>query len=209
MSLPASNHVIYRVDTDIELDLATALHHWAPVAYDQLRKVAEHYNATISHQEMANIIIEETGIDTEMPMNSLVTKVMEICAAQAAKNNQPPLTSLCIKEDSTMPAAYARQARSEQVKAVEQATGTTLVHLGGDVDLYAAEHRLMCYRTFAKDVPADAVATLPKDLAERRSRAAVRAEKQRATARAEAPREVCTSCFTQLPASGVCQQCNF
>lgn len=209
MSLPTSNHVIYRVDDDVELDLATAMHRWAPVAYEALKTAATQYKSTISHQELANVIIEETGIDTEMPMNLLVTKVMEICAAQAARENEPPLTSLCVKEDGTMPAAYARQARSAQVTAVEQATGTTLADLDNDLDMYAAHHRLMCYRTHASNVPASAQPLLPDDLAQRRGRAAARAEKQKAAARAEAPRPVCMSCFTQLPASGICQQCDF
>ena len=209
MTLPTTNHVIYRVDTDVEIDLATALHHWAPVAYAELKKAAQQFNSTIRHQDMANVMIEETGIDTEMPMNIFVTKVMEVCAAQAAAKNEPPLTSLCIKDDSTMPAAYARQTRSSMVDALETATGTTLKDLDNDVDLYAAHHRLMCWQTYAPDVPAAATPTLPDDLAQKRVRAAVRADKQREQARKEAPRPVCLSCFTQLPASGRCQQCDF
>ena len=209
MTALTSNHVIYRVDTDVELDLTTALGHWAPVAYEQLKSAARQYDTVITHQDMANLVIEQTGIDTEMPLNTFISKVMEFCAAQAAKKNEPPLTSLCVKDDSTMPAAYVRQTRCAQVAAVEQATGTTLADFDDDVDRYAAEHRLMCWRTYASDVPADAVAHLPADLAERRERAAARAEKQRINARVEAPRPVCMSCFTQLPASGICQQCSF
>lgn len=195
--------------TEDDLTLEDALHAWVPIAYQALKDVASTYQATITREQLAARVQDEAEIAATLPQHSWLPKVLELCAAQAAKKGEPPIASLCLRADGTVGAMYPRMPKAAIVTGVEEATGTTLVALDGDVDLYAAEHRLLCYRTFAPGVPDNAVACLPDELAQRRERARNRAEKRKANEKAEAPRPVCMSCFTQLPASGICGNCEF
>ena len=52
------------------------------------------------------------------------------------------------------------------------------------------------------------VARIPEQVIVRRERADRAAERTRAAKREDEPQPVCPSCFTQLPASGVCWQCD-
>ena len=121
---------------------------------------------------------------------------------QAATAGDPPLTSLCLKTDGTVGTAYWRTPIAE---------GLTMPELVGepDVEADAAEHRLMCYRAYATDLPeSGGVARIPEQVIVRRERADRAAERTRAAKREDEPQPVCPSCFTQLPASGVCWQCD-
>ena len=191
-----------------EITLDQALRDWVPFAYTLLKETAGRYNALITRDALATKVQELSGVSTDEPQRAWLNQVLTLCAAKAAADAEPPLASLCIRSDGSIGAAYAKMPLAPAAVGVEQATKTTLADLGNDVDLYAAEHRLLCYRTFAKNVPADAVATLPPNLAERRGRAANRAERQKEAARAEAPRPLCMGCFTELPATGVCSRCD-
>lgn len=199
---PADHH-----DSE-EITLDQAVLEWVPFAYEALKNTAERFNALITRDALAEYVQAESGISTDEPHKAWLQQVISLSAARAASQGEPPIASVCIRNDGTIGATYAKLTTAPTVEAVERATGTRLVDLERDVDLYAAEHRLLCYRTFAKDVPDDAVATLPPVLALRRIRADARAQRQAQTARAEAPRPVCMSCFTQLPANGVCSHCD-
>lgn len=191
----------YRESDGSPVQFADALRAWTRVGYDYLLETATQYNATITYKDMAEQVQAITGIRTSTTTAHLVNKVLELCAIQAASNGEPPLTSLCVHADGTVGNAYWRTPTAENVELPTVAADS-------DVEMHAAEHRLLCYRKYSPLVPADGgTPTLPERLTLKRERAERSAEKKRIAAQEDAPRPVCPTCFTQLPTTGVCWHC--
>lgn len=192
----------YREDGGTPVPFGDALKVWAPLGYDRLLAVAEHYNGVITYKELAEHVQAASGIRTRTPAASLVTKLLELCAIQAAHQGEPPLTSLCLRQDGSIGESYWLTPLADDVPV-------PTITADSDVDMHAAEHRLLCYRRHATDLPEHGgVPSIPEKVELRRERTARKADRDRITARAEATRAVCPSCFTELPASGVCWQCD-
>ena len=186
MSTSPAPRGTYRAEDGTPVEFADALKVWTRIAYERLQQVATHYNGLITYKELAQHVQRESGIHTSSTPANMVGKILELCAVQAA----------------TAGTAYWRTPIAE---------GLTMPELVGepDVEADAAEHRLMCYRAYATDLPeSGGVARIPEQVIVRRERADRAAERTRAAKREDEPQPVCPSCFTQLPASGVCWQCD-
>jgi hypothetical protein len=108
---------------------------------------------------------------------------------KAKANDEPPLTALCVRQDGTIGPGYERAPKS----VVDEP--------GEDIEYYAAEHRLLCYRKYALDLPADGgVPALTKAEADRR-------RAKSAQARSNAPKAFCPKCNLELLPSGRCGSC--
>jgi hypothetical protein len=124
-----------------------------------------------------------------MLLTNWIGKLLEEVARLAKEGGEPPLTSLCVHQDGTIGDGYARAPKS------------TPDEPGQDIELYAAEHRLLCYRKFADDLPTDGgKAALTAAESQRRARKAAKVPARRPP--------VCPRCFTELPASGRCGYCD-
>ncbi|QEH92138.1 hypothetical protein FV141_00215 [Dermacoccus abyssi] len=202
MSTSPSARGTFREDDGSPVAFAYALKVWTRIGYALLLDTATRYNAVTTYKELTTRVQDESGLRTTTPSATLAGKILELCAVQAAQQGEPPLTSLCLKADGTVGAAYWRIPTAEDVEL-------PAVTADSDVEAHAAEHRLLCYRKHATDLPADGgTATLPEHLVARRERTERRAEKARIAERADAPKPVCPTCFTQLPANGICWQCD-
>ena len=172
----------YRVADGMRVRFADALAAWVPIAYDELLATANKYNAYVTYLELSEHVQELSGIRTRMLLTNWIGKLLEQVAIRAKANGEPPLTSSCVHQDGTIGPGYARAPKS------------VVDTPGEDIEYYAAQHRLLCYRKYAADLPADGGRPeLTKAEAHRRARRAV----QEPT-----PRAVCPVHFTELPASG-------
>jgi hypothetical protein len=166
---------------------ADALAAWVPYAHAELVGTARKYHAVITYLELAEFVQERSGIRTRMLLTNWIGKLLEEVASLAKANGEPPLTSLCVHQDGTIGPGYARAPKS------------VVDTPGEDIEFYAAEHRLICYRKYAADLPADGGApALTRAEAERR---------QRKSSTAPRPSPLCPQCFTELPVSGRCDFC--
>lgn len=191
----------YREADGAPVEFADALKVWTPIAYERLLQVAQHYNGLISFKQMAQHVQRESGIRTTATPASMVSKVLDLCAIQAAREGEPPLTSLCLRTDGTVGPGYWQTPTAEDVEL-------PAVTADADVEMHAAEHRLLCYRKHATDLPEHGgIPRIPEQVEVRRERADRAAERSRAAKRDDAPAAICPSCFTQLPANGVCWHC--
>lgn len=192
----------YRESDGTPVEFADALKVWTRITYERLLLVAQHYNGVVSVKQMAEHMQRASGIRTTMPASTVVAKVLELCAVQAARAGEPPLTSLCLRNDGTVGASYWKTPTADDIEI-------PLVTADADVEAHAAEHRLLCYRRYATDLPASGgVPRLPEQVVVRRERAARALDRTRAAQRETAPAQICPTCFTQLPASGRCWQCD-
>lgn len=125
------------------VEWADAMDAWIPLAHEELRNTARRYHAVITYQELAERVQEHSGIGTRMLLPTWIGKLLEEVAIIAAARREPPLTSLCVRQDGTIGDGYER--------APKHVTDEP----GDDLELYAAQHRLLCYQQYADDLPAD------------------------------------------------------
>ena len=178
----------YRVADGTRVLFSDALAAWVPLAYDELLTTAEHYRAVITYGELSERVQKLSGTRTRMLLANWIGQLLGQVAARAKTNNEPPLTSLCVHQDGTIGEGYAGAPKS------------VIDTPGEDIEYYAAQHRLLCYQKYAKDLPADGGRpALTKAETERRARK---------TAREPAQREICSIHFVELPASGHCDYCD-
>jgi hypothetical protein len=177
----------YRTDSDAKVEFSDALATWVPLAHDELVATARRYHAVITYRELGQHVQEHSGIQTRMLLTNWVGKLLEAVAVRAKANGDPPLTSLCVRQDGTNGTAYA------------QAPKSTTDEPGEDIELYAARHRLLCYQKFADDLPTGG------------GRPALTEAEQKRRARNQVdlpPPPQCPQCHTQLPTSGTCDYCS-
>jgi hypothetical protein len=185
MSAP---HGTYRVSDGAKVEFSDALDAWVPIAYDALLETARRYNRWTTYLELTERVQHVSGIRTRMLIGNWSGKLLERVAQLAADSGEVPLTSLCVHQDGTIGQGYLRAPKS------------VVVDSETDVDKLAAEHRLLCYRKYAVDLPADGgVAALTPKVAEARARRVV---KERPPAR------LCPDHFVELSATGECSMCD-
>jgi len=177
----------YRVADGERVQFADALAAWVPFAHEELLATARKYNAYVTYLELSERVQELSGIRTRMLLTNWIGKLLEQVAVRAKANGEPPLTSLCVHQDGTIGPGYARAPKS------------VVDTPGEDIEYYAAQHRLLCYRKYAADLPADGGRPmLTKAEAQRRARREAQEPPRRA---------LCPVHFTELPASGRCDYC--
>jgi hypothetical protein len=179
----------YRVADSSRVEFSAAISAWVPIAYEDLIRTAHKYHAVTTYLELSNRVQDVSGIRTRVLLTNWIGKMLEAVAIQATANSEPPLTSLCVRQDGTIGPGYERAPKS----VVDEP--------GEDIEFYAAHHRLLCYRKYADDLPADGgQAALTRAESERRARKA-------AQTRPSPPRALCPTCYTEMPASGRCDYC--
>jgi hypothetical protein len=162
---------------------------WVPITYEVLVATAGRYRAVITYGELAEEIQERSGIRTRMLLANWIGKLLENVAAEAKGRSGPPLTSLCVHQDGSIGDGYARAPKS------------TPDPVDDDIELAAAQHRLLCYRAYAVDLPADggSAALTPQVVARR----------ARTTTREPPAPEACPNCRMTVPATGICDECGW
>lgn len=197
-----------------DLGMAAARAAWAEAARDLLIEKAGSYRALVTLKQLSTGVQERSGITTTAPMHTWLADVLARVAAECQARDEPLLSSLCVSMQGSVGQAYA--------DVVEQVRGER----PEDPDEHAASERLECYRHWeAVGLPRDggtplrtahftpvkraaasrpaARATTPrKAAATRRTPAAAMA------APVEKPLNLCSRCFTEMPATGVCDYCD-
>jgi hypothetical protein len=187
---------------------------WAEAARPVLLAAAGRYRATVSYKQLATAVQEATGITTTQLMHQWIGDVLGRVTDECQSRGEPLLSSLCVSAQGSVGEGYA--------DAVERAHGTRPT----DPDGHAAEERLSCYRHWeATGLPRDggtplrtahfkpvrkASARKPTPRVAGTPRSAARKPSKAATVKPAEPKPIplCPTCFTQVPASGVCDYCD-
>lgn len=177
---------IYRQSDQSPVSQAEALRLWVPFAFDELIVTAGKYNALVTYKELALRVQELSGIRTRVLITHWIGKLLEEVALLATTEGEPPLTSLCVRQDGTIGEGYAKAVGSDA---------------GNDIELLSAEHRLACYQKYATDLPPGGgeVCLTPAE----------RARRQPRRVPAATPDLVCPNCFVILPATKRCDDCGW
>lgn len=170
---------------------------WIPIAREFLATVASRPYAVTTQRELAQHVLSRSGIEVNPSLNKWIgpflTHLTQACVAEG----EPPLGALVTADHGKVGPAF-----DEALASLELGAETPK-----DRERLAAELRLQCYRWADAPEPAGGWRLQSPAAGER----SPRARAPRATAhRAPAPEPVavyCPSCFVQLPATGVCDNC--
>jgi hypothetical protein len=160
---------------------------WNPVARDVLMETARRYGAYVTYGELGQRLFDISGIETRMQLGNWIGQVLGPVADECQRRGEPPLTALCVRQTEDVGPGY---------KYVIELLGE---ETPSDLDEHAAEARLRCYRFFGADLPADGGRPSPTRK--------IAADRQRKARQEPRPVSLCSSCFTQLPNSGQCDNC--
>jgi hypothetical protein len=186
---------------------------WAEAARPVLLEAAGRYRALVTYKKLATAVQETSGITTTQLMHQWIGDVLGRVTDECQSRGEPLLSALCVSAQGSVGQGYA--------DAVESARGTR----PADPDEHAANERLSCYRHWeATGLPRDGGTPLrtahftPVRKAAPRKPATPRPATPRkvpartpptAVSAPEAkPIQLCPTCFTQVPASGVCDYCD-
>ena len=183
---------------------------WADAARPVLLEAAGRYRATVTYKQLAAAVQQSTGITTTQLMHQWIGDVLGRVTDECQSRGEPLLSSLCVSLQGSVGQGYA--------DAVEHARGTRPT----DPDDHAAHERLSCYRHWqATGLPRDGGTPLrTAHFTTVRKTARPKAAPRAATPRRKPsgkpkpaptpskPIQLCPRCFTQVPASGVCDYCD-
>lgn len=163
---------------------------WAEAAVPVLEKVASEYGGYITYKGFAEELFEATGVRTGQQLNYWVGDVLASVISACAERGLPELSSLVVHAGDGMVGSG--------FNAVLVRSGRDRIEDPYGLELAAAEERLNCYRAYCPDVPDDAEPQLTKEYAARVRRNEPVIPKVR---------PVCPVHRTQLPATGICDDC--
>jgi hypothetical protein len=195
---------------------AAALAAWADAARAVLLEAAGRYRALVTYKQLTTAVQQSTGITTTLPMHQWIGDVLARVTDECQARGEPLLSALCVTLQGSVGQVYA--------DAVEQSRGTR----PSDPDEHAAHERLQCYRYWeATGLPRDGGTPLrtahfktvrrtaeskplPRASPPRRTPSPNPRPAAERPAPKPAPKPVplCPRCFTQVPASGVCDYCD-
>lgn len=192
---------------------------WALAAREKLEETAARYGDTVSLRELAGWVQERSLIRTKQLSMQWIGDVLGRVARTCVERREPLLSSLCVDARGHVSPAYALSVevlRHEEV---------------ADPDDHAARERLACHRWFGAELPEGggepvvtvraatprpARATGGRTASSRAAApsrvpgtpAAKTPARSAAAAPAEKPLAICPVHFTELPATGICDDCD-
>jgi hypothetical protein len=187
---------------------------WTRAAHEVLADTAAHFNNFIVNTELSELVQEESGIRTQVKWQHWLPVVLDKVAERCHKNNEPPLSALCVRKNQTVGTGY---------RYILELAGLPIPN---DLEMHAAAARWQCYQHYATDLPADGgLPTLPPKVAAIRhntsedlatAEAAQVAAPKRASRRSTSVivpkpepvrKPVCLNCRVELPANKICYYC--
>ncbi|WP_245717455.1 hypothetical protein [Nocardia jejuensis] len=184
----------WRADDNEAVTFREAAVAWALAAHEVLAETAGGYGHFVTVNELAERVQEMSGVHTDAPTRTWMDAILRKVARRCHSAGEPPLPALCVKQNHKV---------SDSYKYVLELAA---LPVPADLELHAAYARWQCYVAFGADVPADfGIPPLtPKVAATRRATTFVPVPEAKPEP-VRAP--VCSQCFIQLPANGVCEYC--
>lgn len=166
---------------------------WAPEARRILTRVAATYQGLIEYAELAAEIQESSGIHTRRQVRSWIVPVLDQVAHLNHEHQEPALTALVVhKADGTVGTSYDLAMSLAGADPITDPIAR---------EKHAAQARLDCYHWADANVPSGGGRP---EVSPRFQQIQARQRKERREA--EQP-TICSTCFMQIPPTGVCDNC--
>jgi hypothetical protein len=184
------------------VEMSDAYDAWEPFAIALLTDAARHYNSFVTYKQLAEFVQDETGIIHKGLITNWIGELLGRVIAHCVEKDTPHLSSLCVTSEGTVGNGYRAVLQAEQLR--EGGADDSDEHEGtlDQLDDHAARTRLDCYRHFGAELPpGGGEPTLtPQAKASR--------DFKRAQAKRDAPPKLCPVHHTQLPKTGICDDCS-
>ena len=187
---------------------------WAEAARPALLEAAGRYRALVTYKQLAAAVQESTGVTTTQPVHQWIGDVLGRVTDDCQSRGEPLLSSLCVSVQGSVGQGYA--------DAVEHARGSAR-------PIPTSTPPTNAWSAIATGRPPDSPGTAAPRyapptssrcadplrpsllLAERRNlprRPPAQTVPPRAAPAVEPAARLCPTCFTEMPASGVCDYCD-
>ncbi|MCW2867774.1 MAG: hypothetical protein JWR20_1962 [Marmoricola sp.] len=216
------------------MDYAESRAAWARAARPVLESAAGRYRALVTFTQLSKAIQSDTGITTSQPPAKWLGDVLSRVAAECESRGEPLLSSLCVTAQGSVGSAYAgsvEHARGEAPADPDEHAATERLecyrhwHAAGLPSDGGTALRTAHFAAAAKKAPAPRATRATRAT----STATPKTTRASSTAAAAAPRgprlagdarstrlpdpqakpvPVCPRCFTQVPATGICDYCD-
>lgn len=195
----------------LKIPVESGIPRWSRAALGILTETASAYNRVLTTNEFAEEVQRRAGAWANVTSKTWVRKVLEVVTLKCSKEGWPYLASLVVRPSDGKPGPWYFDVLAE----TGPGTAQDEVH-------HAAEQRFACYQHFDAELPEDAEPTLDplrlrrrvqhldaKPAAARRAQTPRRASTpaRKPTPAGERQGQVCTTCFMEMPLSGVCPNC--
>lgn len=211
---------------------------WSLAAREVLLETAADYHAVVTYPQLGDAVQGSTGVRTSKSVFQWVDDVLARVTAECAARDEPFLSALCVRADGSVGPGYARavvaatgrrptdpdeHAARERLRCHET-FGAELPPGGGVAAMPTTTLRHATTRhtsrgsssTTSRSPSASGASTTRPTPPPRPARAAARvpgspaapAAAPAAKVAAEPAPAVCPTCFTQLPATGRCDNCD-
>ncbi|WP_228783548.1 hypothetical protein [Nocardia cyriacigeorgica] len=186
----------WRIDDGTGVMFRDATVAWALAAHEVLAETATGYGHFVTVKELAERVQTMAGVRTDAPTRTWIDAILRKVARRCHTAGEPPLTALCVKQNLKV---------SDSYKYVLELAD---LPIPADIESHAAYARWACYAAYGADVPADGgiPPLVPRGGTARRSGSS---STRTAAAKPDPDSRtvVCSSCFIQLPATGICEHC--
>lgn len=181
-------------DPTRKVEWPVAVAAWVHATEPVLEEVAATYGGSLTYDQLAQRLFDNTGYRTRMMLGQWIGKVLGPVQAATLTEGKPPLSALVVRAGTggvgdgyvnhEHPDGFASFAERQQA---------------------AARDRLTCYLTYCDHVPEDAAPQMTSLFITKKT-SLVQAERAPRSKPATAPR-TCPTHHVVLPASGRCDYC--
>jgi hypothetical protein len=182
--LPGTWHVS---NPSTKVQWKEAVSAWVAATEPILEGVASVYGGSITYEQLAEKLFEQTGYRTRMLLGNWIGQVLGPVQSTTLAERKPPLSSLVVRAETggvgegyinhQHPQGFATFAERQHAAAVD---------------------RLTCYRVYCDHVPEDAQPQMT---------ALYNAKNSRKVDPPPQPPKICPNCSIELPTSGRCGYC--
>lgn len=161
-----------------------ATREWALHAHDILEEIAPRYGRSIAFADVAHEVQRRSGIRTDLPAASWLPDVLSEVATRCQESGEPRLTEF-VDPPGQAPSSIVSAARLE----AHQAYGAKIPNPDAPARRRTPRAKASAAAGGTRSTTRAPKASRPTPIEERR-------------------RPVCPTCFVELPATGICDDCS-
>ena len=183
------------------VEMKDAYDAWEPFAIALLVNAGKRYNGFVTYKQLAEFVQDQTGITHKGLITNWIGELLGRVIEHCVEENIPHLSSLCVTSEGTVGNGYRAVLEAERMRREDADDSEDDEETLEQLDDHAARTRLECYRRFGAELPpGGGEPTLTPQAKTSR-------DYKRAQAKRDAPPKLCPVHNTQLPATGICDDC--
>ena len=200
-----------------EVGSSAARRAWAEAARPVLLEAAGRYRKTVTWKQLATAVQRDSGITTTLPMHQWIGDVLARVTDESQSRAEPLLSSLCVSRPGQRGRGVRRRRRARprhppgRPRRPRRARAARVLPTLGGHGAPPRRRHSPAHRPLQACAQGRGEPSLLRAATPRKTTARTPSARKTATAKPapeEKPIRLCPTCFTQVPASGVCDYCD-